>query len=253
MRTRIVYEDREILIACKPAGLPVQTAKIGLADMVSELKNYLAKSEAENGNRKKGAAAGREARNHQPYLGVVHRLDQPVEGLLVFAKTRQAAAALTKQLASGTLHKRYAAVVCGKPSQKEGMLVDYLYKDANNTARILQEGDAHYAEAKRAVLHYSLMKTVSKESDGAVQELSLLDITIETGRFHQIRAQMANAGMALMGDAKYAGEKVKQFSRQLGITSVALCACKISLKHPMTGEELCFETEPQGKAFSYFD
>lgn len=236
MRTGIVYEDREILIACKPAGLAVQTAKIGSPDMVSELKNYLVRG----------------AQKQSPYLGVVHRLDQPVEGLLVFAKTKQSAAALTKQLSSGTLRKQYRAVICGKPSRAEGSLVDYLYKAADNTARILQEGDAHYAEAKKAVLHYKLVKTISKVVDGEAQELSLLEITIETGRFHQIRAQMANAGMALMGDAKYAGEAVKQLSRQLGISNAALCACKIGLKHPVTGKELHFETAPQGKAFTYF-
>ena len=98
MRCEILYEDETIIVIRKPAGLATQSAKVGEADVVSELKKYLAENGAKN-----------------PYIGVVHRLDQPVEGLLVFAKTKDAAAGLTKQLSAGTLNKHYYALVCGKP------------------------------------------------------------------------------------------------------------------------------------------
>ena len=113
MKTKIVYEDREILVVQKPAGLATQTARIGQPDVVSELKGYLADQQRKS-MQSKTAARG------EIYLGIVHRLDQPVEGLLVFAKTKPVAAALTKQLSSGILNKQYYAVICGKPLSKEG-------------------------------------------------------------------------------------------------------------------------------------
>ena len=123
MKTEILYEDNSILVIRKPAGLAVQSAGIGQADVVSELKSHLAKL----------PDAGRPGKG-EPYLGIVHRLDQPVEGLLVFAKDKKAAAALSKQLAEGALNKHYYAVLCGYPDCPEGDLVDYLRKEGNVAA-----------------------------------------------------------------------------------------------------------------------
>lgn len=230
MRTEIVYEDKDLLVIHKPAGLATQTARIGQQDVVSELKNYLSSKSGQKG---------------QPYLGIVHRLDQPVEGLLVFAKNRNSAAALSNQL-----NKQYYAVFCGKPAAAEGELVDYLSKDsATGRAIIVPEGEAADCGAKRAVLHYRIMKTSSTEQG----ELSLADIEIGTGRFHQIRAQMANAGMALLGDEKYADGATKEISRALGVTSVALCAYSLAVRQPATGKLLHFQIHPATKAFSFFD
>jgi 23S rRNA pseudouridine1911/1915/1917 synthase len=229
MRTSIEYEDKHIIVAYKPAGLATQTARIGQADMVSELKNYL----------------------HSSYLGVVHRLDQPVEGLLVFGKTREAAAALTRQLEKGTLHKRYQAVVCGKPDTTEGELVDYLYKTADNRAQIVSEEQAAATGAKRAALRYRILESRNAEvmkDTGAV--LSLVDIQILTGRFHQIRAQMAHCGLPLLGDSKYGTELSGAISRELHVRNVALCACELQLQHPASRERLCFQIHPQGEIFS---
>ena len=212
MRCEILYEDETIIVIRKPAGLATQSAKVGEADVVSELKKYLAENGAKN-----------------PYIGVVHRLDQPVEGLLVFAKTKDAAAGLTKQLSAGTLNKHYYALVCGKPSADEGELVDYLIKE-QSVARVVSP---EHKDAKKAVLQY---KEVKRMPEG----LALLDIHIDTGRFHQIRVQMANAGWPLYGDTKY-NPQVQETSEYV---QTALCAYKLSFVHPKTKKVMEFMIEP---------
>lgn len=240
MRTEIVYEDKDILVVYKPAGLATQTAKLGQADVVSELKNYLAQ-----GTRCVGGKSG--AQN--VYLGIIHRLDQPVEGLLVFAKNKKAAADLTAQLQGqgedGSLHKHYYAVVCGQSEEKQGRLVDYMYKSAENLAVIVEPGavsDASKNVAKEAVLEYRILSSVNKE-------LALADIRIFTGRFHQIRAQMAHAGMPLLGDVKYGSAEAKELSGTLGVRTVALCAYSLDFQHPVTKKKMHFEEKPRGKVF----
>ena len=212
MRIKIIYEDNHIIIVHKPAGLATQTSHIGQQDVVSELKNHL----------------------KSPYLGIIHRLDQPVEGLLVFAKTKDAAAKLTKQLSAGTLNKQYYAVLCGKPSEDEGRLVDYLIKEGN-TGRI---GQSEEAEAKKAILQYQIIKEINKDC-------SLADIYIETGRFHQIRLQMSHAGCPILGDLKYGSEVSIELSRKYGVKNVALYAYSIQLQHPMTGKKLEYSFQPE--------
>lgn len=231
MRCEIIYEDKEVLVIYKPAGLATQTARVGQPDAVSELKNYLAK----------GATA--------PYLGIIHRLDQPVEGLLVFAKNKKAAAALTAQLGqkeSGIFNKQYRAVVCGKAEKKQDTLVDNLVKLPDGRAEIAASDNR---EAKRAVLRYECLaeQKLSEETT-----ISLMEISIETGRFHQIRVQMANAGLPLLGDLKYGGEEEILVSGQLSVRFVALCACRLVFRQPVTGKELCFEICPRGEIFHRF-
>lgn len=228
MKTEIIYEDKELLVVRKPAGLATQTARVGQADVASELKNYL-------GN---------------PYLGVIHRLDQPVEGLLVFAKTKSTAAALSGQLGEGTLNKQYYAVICGKPAKEQGELVDYLYKDTRKTGLAVVTGEQElleYPNAKKAVLQYRLLRYAAEE------DLSLMEIHIDTGRFHQIRAQMSHAGMALAGDAKYGDAAARRREQELGIRSVALCACCLDFQHPVRKEKMHFRIKPEGRAFTYFE
>lgn len=217
MRTEILYEDDTIIVIKKPAGLATQTSKIGEPDVVSELKKYLA-----------------EAGKKNPYIGVVHRLDQPVEGLLVFAKSREAAAGLTKQLSVGTLNKRYYALVCGKPLEQEGELVDYLGKDGN-LAKVVS---ASAPDAKKAVLGYKVVKTMP-------EGLALLDIHIDTGRFHQIRVQMSHAGMPLLGDTKYGSTASIAFSKEVGVRQVALYAYELEFKHPITKKAMHYELQPE--------
>ena len=235
MRTEILYEDEDVLVIHKPAGLPTQTAKIGQPDAVSELKNYLAKKPENKG---KG----------EPYLGLVHRLDQPVSGILVFARTPKAAAALSRQITDKSMRKFYYAVIFGSPKQDAGSLEDYLYKDGKtNQSLIVREG---FPEAKKALLHYKKVKTLMVLEKQ--QEVSLMEIELITGRHHQIRVQMAHAGMPLLGDGKYGSEKARALSREIGCKNTALCSYKLILKHPETGKEMIFERQPEGEIFLPF-
>lgn len=217
----IIYEDKDILVCRKPAGLPTQSAKVAVPDLVSELRNYLAEKK-------------------ESYLGVVHRLDQPVEGLLVFAKNKAAAKKLSEQLKTSSFDKVYYAVAFNQPPVQEGMLEDYMIKDGSR-AKIVP---ADTSGAKKAVLHYRIIAM----KKGRV----LYEVRLETGRFHQIRAQMAHAGMPLLGDKKYADAAINIYSEAHGIKNVALCAFKLKLIHPGTGEEMLFISKPAGEVFQDF-
>lgn len=240
MQTQIVYEDEAVLVIRKPAGLATESAGIGRKDVVSELKNYVAKKNP----------------GKMPYLGIVHRLDQPVEGLLVFAKTKKAAENLTAQLGKGTLKKEYLAVVCGKVPENTGRLVDYLAKekgmavvknaaDAKTEKDVdAQAGKAADPQAKKAVLTYT------KKAE--TEKFTLLAVQIETGRFHQIRAQLSHAGFPILGDEKYGSEESKELSREKKIRFTVLCAASLSFRHPVTGKFMAFTQAPQNPAFADF-
>ena len=272
MQTKIIYEDEQVLVCHKPAGLATQSGRVGQVDMVSELKKYLlsgqrnpmdgaSKSQASKDHEKvmQGAAAKGNAtkgdavkgktksvngkQGNDIYLGIIHRLDQPVEGLLVFAKTKEAAAKLTAQLAKGSLNKQYYAIVCGKPIAESGELVDYLLKE-KDVARVSEKG-VDDKEAKKAVLQYKQLSTTMTEVSDEKQVVSLLDIHIDTGRFHQIRVQMSHAGLPLLGDSKYGSEKSQEISKKLGIRNVALYAYRLEFVHPTTGKKLEFQIEPK--------
>lgn len=247
MLKNIIAEDKHIIVVYKPPGIATQTARIGQQDMVSELKNYLAKKPEYKG---KG----------EPYLGIVHRLDQPVSGLLVFARTKQAAAKLCRQAADGGMEKYYYAVVCGRPDNEQGRLENYLYKEPKMNQSLIV--DAAFQGAKKAVLDYKLVKTLvmleenlsPEEYSGfsGENEISLLEIRLVTGRHHQIRAQMSHAGMALLGDSKYGCSKSKELGQKAGCKNIALCAFCLSFDHPATGERMTFEKQPEGEIFLPF-
>ena len=212
----ILFEDNDILICHKPAGVATQTKRLGQQDMESLLKNYRAK------------------KGEPPYIGIVHRLDQPVEGVMVLAKNQQAAAHLSKQVQDRVIGKYYYAVSAGCPKEREGVLEDYLSTDkkTNFTQVVAAETNG----AKKAKLEYKVV-----ESKGGK---TLFDIKLHTGRQHQIRVQMANAGCSLIGDSKYgdAGE-----SEQL-----ALCSYKLEFEHPTKKIPMCFEIQPINKVFIEF-
>ncbi len=219
MKTNIIYEDKEMIVIHKPAGIATQTNKLGQADVVSELKNYLHRS------------------GQGSYVGVIHRLDQPVEGLLVFAKTPQAAKNLSAQLQNGALKKSYSALVpeIDAPLPQEGELTDYLVKDARtNLSRVV---DKSTPDAKEARLKWICKQTIC----GQDLSYSLVDVEIFTGRHHQIRVQMSHAGMPLLGDSKYGNEASKALTQKLGLHQTALLARTLTVKHPVTKELMSFE------------
>ena len=231
MKTEILYEDNSILVIRKPAGLAVQSAGIGQPDVVSELKSYLAKL----------PGAGRPGKG-EPYLGIVHRLDQPVEGVLVFAKNKRAAAGLTGQITSGSVTKEYLAVTDQKPENVQGHLEDYLKKDGktNTSAVVTSKTD----RAKKAVLDYKVLNEVSDERTSTGKRI-LVRIQLGTGRHHQIRVQMAHAGMSLLGDRKYNPEDSSGLP-------LGLCSCHLVFRHPVTGKKLEFQVTPKGECFADF-
>ena len=213
----IIYEDEAVIVCRKEAGVAVQTARAGQADMVSLLKNYRAKKKEE------------------PYIGLIHRLDQPVEGVMVFAKTKKAAAKLSAQVSSRDMEKEYLAVTSGVPQPKKGGLCDWLLRDGRtNTSAVVTD---RTPQAKEAKLSYEVIK-VSEEGKKA-----LVHVWLHTGRHHQIRVQFAHAGYPLYGDTKY-GTATDTYC------PVALCSCRIAFTHPLTGKEMEFTIEPKGRAFT---
>ncbi|MEG2322397.1 MAG: RluA family pseudouridine synthase [Bacilli bacterium] len=200
----IVYEDNHLLVVIKPINMPSQKDDSNDPNLLDELKKYLVKK-----YNKKGAA----------YLGLVQRLDRPVGGLMVFAKTSKAASRLSEQIRQHNVKKEYHAVVCGK-IDKYGTFTDYLLKDTQtNMVKIDKNG-------KEAVLDYELVSFKNN--------YSLVKINLKTGRSHQIRVQFSYHGFPLYGDQRYNEKaKVKQ--------QIALYATKLTFSHPITKEELTFE------------
>ncbi len=226
-RIEIVYEDETLIVCRKYPGIAVQTASPGQADMVSELKKYRMQSGEKN-----------------PYLAVVHRLDQPVEGLLVFAKTEAAAASLSKQ-ADGSaksagktqdafMTKEYTAVVCGKMPKAAGELTDHLAKDAkSNTSRVVSEKDKN---GKKAHLYYEVI--------AETEQTQTLRIRLTTGRHHQIRVQLSHAGCPIVGDTKYGNDAAGQYAMAQGVRSLCLCASRLEFTHPVTKKRMEYRIAP---------
>lgn len=208
----VLYEDNHLLVVVKPANIPSQEDKSRDPDLLSLLKEDLKQRYNKPGN---------------VYLGLVHRLDRPVGGVMVFAKTSKAASRLSDQVRTRQLAKTYLAVVHGKPLPAAGTLRHYLLKDA--AANMVRVARASEPGAKEAVLEY--------ETIGSEGSLSLVRIRLHTGRPHQIRVQMAAAGCPLYGDGKY-GPNVSR-SRQ-----IALWAAALGLTHPTTKEAMRFHRLP---------
>lgn len=226
----IIYEDDAIIVVHKPAGVATQSGRVGQQDMVSLLTNYLAKK---NGSAK------------PPFVGLIHRLDQPVEGVLVFAKTKEATKELNAQLTAGYITKRYYAAFDGSAKYAEGTIVDFLRKDnKTNTSSIC---DPDTPDAKKAILEYRVI------SENKEKQISLADIHLVTGRHHQIRVQMAGAKMGLLGDQKYASEEAQEHAQELGIRSVALCSYSLAFTHPKTHKEVEYKVVPKGDWYKLFD
>ncbi len=215
-------------------GLATQSAKVSQADAVSELKNYL-----------KGG-----------YVGVVHRLDQPVEGVLLFAKTPAAAKAYSAALQEGTLNKEYLAVCYGSPSVWKGghtlvesvsdgyRLTTYLRKESGPKGAAAVATAADDPEGKKSVLEITVLK--SRE------DCTLLRVKLLTGRFHQIRAQLSDVGLPLLGDEKYGSSESRELSANYGVRTVALCADRLTVPGKDGNPEREIEIKPNGTAFTIF-
>ncbi|SFQ42602.1 23S rRNA pseudouridine1911/1915/1917 synthase [Lachnospiraceae bacterium XBB1006] len=213
----IIYEDEAIMVCYKAAGVPTQTAKIGQMDMVSLAANY------------------RKNKGEDTYVGLVQRLDQPVEGLMVLGKTKEATAALSEQVRERRVVKEYFAAVYGEAKEEE-TLTDYLIRDGRkNISRVGKEGEK---DAKRSCLEYRKVAQVNDKS--------LVRVKLKTGRHHQIRVQLAHAGLPIVGDRKYGNANGEYMP-------LGLCSCYVEFSHPTHGERLSFSVKPRGKAFEVFD
>ena len=214
---KVLYEDNHLIAAIKPHMVPSQADSSGSMDMLSTVKEYVKQKYNKPGN---------------VYIGLVHRLDRPAGGVMVFARTSKAAARLSKQIAENTFEKTYLAVVNGHPD-KSGKFEDYLLKDSSsNTVKIAPKDTPG---AKYAALEYKTLAQTDK--------LSLMEIRLITGRSHQIRVQFASRGFALYGDARYGNAE----GDHLALWSRSVC-----FLHPTTKQKLCFSAEPDEFPFTMF-
>ena len=215
-KLEVIYEDNHLIVVFKPCNILSQADKTGDICMLSMVKNYLKEKYSKPGN---------------VYTGLVHRLDRPVSGLMVFAKTSKAASRLSEVIRNNEMTKGYLAVVRGYLPNKKGELVNYLTKDNDNNAVVTSN-----ELGKKAVLEYELLKEID--------DLSLVKINLITGRHHQIRIQFAHLGHPLYGDQRYGLKDNKQ---------IALYSNYLSFPHPITKEVLEFEKKmPKGNIWANF-
>lgn len=204
----IIYEDNHLLIVEKPINIPVQADSSHDLDFLTILKDFIKKRDNKPGN---------------VYLGLIHRLDRPVGGVMVFAKTSKCASRLSEQVRERILKKEYYAIVEGK-LKKSGVLKDYLLKNSkNNTVYVDKKG-------KEAILEYNLLEYKNG--------LSLVNINLKTGRSHQIRVQFSSRNHPLYGDQRYNKNAIPG-------QQIALFAHSLTLNHPITKEQLKFDIKPK--------
>ncbi|MFP3155783.1 RluA family pseudouridine synthase [Lachnospiraceae bacterium ZAX-1] len=215
----ILYEDGDIIVCHKQSGIPVQTPKSGQMDMVSLLKNY------------------RAGRNEVPEIFLIHRLDQPVEGVMVFAKAKGSADDLNRQLQRNRMDKYYWAVTDIHLEEPTGVRKDYLLKNGKtNTSSVVP---SNTVGAKRAELSYRVVAQNEKQD--------LVEICLETGRHHQIRVQMAHFGYPILGDKKYNPNCKETYE------PIALCSVRLSFLHPKSKKKMEFHINPKGEIFKGFE
>ena len=213
---KVLFEDNQIIVVEKPFNIPSQGDKTGDVDMLSMVKDYIKEKYNKPGN---------------VYIGLVHRLDRPTGGVMVFARTSKAAGRLSDEIRERKIQKSYLAICNGKFDETKGTMRDFLWKDEkNNTSYVVKETKKN---AKEAVLDYEVLKYDEKE------DVSLVKIDLHTGRHHQIRVQFSSRMHALYGDTKYHGKG--------GNAQLSLWAYKLSFIHPTTKEELTYIDLPESK------
>ncbi|MGI6394175.1 MAG: RluA family pseudouridine synthase [bacterium] len=211
MKIEVIYEDNHLLAVVKPQGIPVQKDIGKKEDLQTILKSYLKEKYNKPGN---------------IYLGIVHRLDQPVGGVILFAKTSKAASRLSEQVKNNEWEREYLAVVDGIPKEKKGELKDYLLKNSEtNTVSVVSK---ETKKAKFAKLKYEVIEKSNAKA--------LVKISLETGRSHQIRVQFANSGHPIANDQRYNREAQKG-------KEIALWAFSLTVIHPVKNEKLTFSKE----------
>ncbi len=208
-KLNILYEDNHIIVVVKPFNIPVQEDSSKDLDMLTIIKNYIKEKYNKPGN---------------VYLGLVHRLDRPASGVMVFAKTSKAASRLSDQIRKNEVKKTYLAVVHGN-IKEEDTLINYISKDNRTNSSYIDNKNG-----KESILSYNRLK-YDKEND-----LSLVKVNLKTGRHHQIRLQMSNINHPLYGDQRYGKEDKKQ---------LALFAYKLEFIHPVSKETLTFSYLPE--------
>lgn len=219
----VLYEDNHIIVAVKPQNIPSQSDISGDDDMLSKVKRYVKEKYNKEG---------------EAYIGLVHRLDRPTGGIMVFARTSKAAERLSKQIRDNEMHKIYYAVTVKVPQLKSDTLINYLKKDEkNNIVKIAPQSEQG---VKKAQLSYKVLQTKG--------DLALLEVKLVTGRSHQIRVQLAGINCPLFGDNKYGKEKNMQS------TNLGLWAGRLELTHPVTKQKMTFACPPEldAKPWSYF-
>ena len=204
---KILYEDNHIIVVIKPYNVPVQADSSNDLDMLTIIKNYIKEKYNKPGN---------------VYLGLVHRLDRPVGGVMVFAKTSKAASRLSEEVRTNKIHKTYLAVVHGILDKKKDKIINKMSKNENTHNSYIDEKNG-----KEAILEYKVIK----EEDN----LSLLKINLITGRHHQIRLQLSNINHPIYGDQRYGFQDKKQ---------IMLYAYKLEITHPVTKEVMTFKNLP---------
>ena len=210
---KIIYEDNQIVVVEKEPNIPSQADKSEDVDMLTIVKDYIKEKYNKPGD---------------VYIGLIHRLDRPVGGVMVFARTSKSASRLSEQVRNKTLQKTYVAVVDGKIGEKRGVLEDYLYKDErNNISKVVNKDKKN---AKLAKLEYEVIDYDEK------RDLSTVKIKLYTGRHHQIRVQFANFGHSLYGDQKYG---IRGKGKQ-----IRLWAYELTFEHPVKKEMMTFKSVP---------
>ena len=208
---KVIFEDNHILVVEKPVNIPVQEDDSKDDDLLSLLKDYIKVKYDKPGN---------------VYLGLVHRLDRPVGGVMVFAKTSKAASRLSDQIRTNSFKKVYSAIIVNSNLPSSSTLTDYLLKNTKtNTVTCVKENTK---DSKKAVLHYRVLSKIN--------DLTLVKIQLETGRSHQIRVQFSSRNAPLWGDQRY--NKDAKPGQQ-----IALWASSLTILHPTSKEEMTFTSE----------
>ncbi len=209
----VLYEDNHIIVVVKPQNMPTQGDSSKDRDLLTAIKEYIKVKYDKPG---------------EAYVGLIHRLDRPTGGVMVFAKTSKAAARLTEQMKEGEFEKKYLAVTVGTPRDRRARLTNYLVKDEVNN--IVKIAPAMIEGAKKAVLDYNTLETAG--------QISLIDVKLITGRSHQARVQLMGMGCPIYGDAKYGGDSLKKGA------NLALFAYSLRFLHPTTKQIMAFKVFP---------